>query len=171
MCSGAYLGTAISIALRHAAADGLFKRSAITKAMSNITLTLKDVDDYLYGPYRTDTVIGKIFEHAALAGVAYGTLDDANWITGIREASVPGGARLAASLIAAAVIKSGEGADPTRPVCVLAEGTTFSRSWKLRARCEAYLAEALWRRRGLTAEVVTVDNAVTLGAAVAGLTS
>jgi hexokinase len=164
MCSGAYLGAVITLALRQAAKDGLFSKditSRIIGASSPLELGLKDVDDFLYAPHRPDTVLG-----LTLKG---GNRDDAPLVYAILDAFMDRSARLAASLIASAVIKSGEGTDPTRPVCVLAEGTTFTRSWRLRGRCDAYLEEAL-RRRGLTAELVTADNAVTLGAAVAGLT-
>ena len=85
------------------------------------------------------------------------------------EALVERSARLAAANIAAVIIKSGKGTNPARPVSVLCEGTTFLRSHNLRERVVGYLNAVLTEERGIWYEIVTMDNAVTLGSAVAGL--
>ena len=85
------------------------------------------------------------------------------------DAFVERSARLAAANIAAVIIKSGKGKNPARPVSVLCEGTTFLRTHNLRERVTGYLNRVLTEERGIWYEIVTMDNAVTLGSAVAGL--
>ena len=76
---------------------------------------------------------------------------------------------MAAVNIGAAVVKSGKGFNPAQPVCILCEGTTFLKTHNLRARVEGYLYAELTLNRGIWYEIVSMDNAVTLGTAVAGL--
>jgi hexokinase len=161
MCSGAYLGPLGKIALAKAAEEGLFSAS-VTKAIAELpSLELKDMDQFFYGPYRTDTKLGAI--------LAKGSEADRETAFRILDAFVERSARLAAANIAAAIIKSGKGGNPARPVSVLCEGTTFLKTHNLRERVTGYLNKALTEERGIWYEIVTMDNAVTLGSAVAGL--
>ena len=161
MCSGAYLGPIGTIALTKAAEEGLFS-AAVSKTIAELpSLELKDMDQFFYGPYRTDTKLGAI--------LAKGNEADREIAFRILDAFVERSARLAAANIAAAIIKSGKGGNPARPVSVLCEGTTFLKTHNLRERVTGYLNKALTDERGIWYEIVTMDNAVTLGSAVAGL--
>ncbi len=161
MCSGAYLGPLGKRALVKAAEDGLFsaKVGAALKALE--TLELKDMDQFFYGAYRADTKLGAI--------AAAGTEADRETIYLILDAFVERSARLAAGNIAAAVIKSGKGTNPARPVSILCEGTTFLKTHNLRERVVGYLNTVLTEERGIYYEIVAMENAVTLGSAIAGL--
>ena len=53
------------------------------------------------------------------------------------------------------------------PVAVLCEGTTFYKTYNLRSRIMGYLDELLLRKRHIYYEVLSLDNAITLGTAVA----
>lgn len=161
MCSGAYLGMLGKLALVRAASSGLFSGSVAAQFARLESLELKDMDQFFYGPYRTDTKIGAI-----LTG---GTEADREITFRILDAFVERSARLAAANIAAVIIKSGKGLNPARPVSVLCEGTTFLKTHNLRDRVTGYLNEVLTAERGISYEIVTMDNAVTLGSAVAGL--
>lgn len=161
MCSGAYLGPVATIALRKAVGEGLFGPEASAGLSKIPAIELKDMDQFFYGPYRTDTKLGQ-----ALAG---GTEGDRETAFRLLDAFVERSARLAAANIAAVIIKSGKGKNPSRPVCVLCEGTTFLKTHYLRDRVVGYLNRALTEERGIWYELVTMDNAVTLGSAVAGL--
>ncbi len=161
MCSGAYLGPLARIALVRAAATGLFSAAVAGKFAKLETLELKDMDQFFYGPYRTDTKIG-----ALLAG---GTEADRETAFRVLDALVERSARLAAANIAAVIVRSGKGKNPAKPVSVLCEGTTFLKTHNLRDRVTGYLNRALTEERGIWYEIVTMDNAVTLGSAVAGL--
>lgn len=161
MCSGAYLGPVGRIALVKAAEEGLFSAAVSPVFLKLDTLELKDMDQFFRGPYRTDTKLGGI--------LAKGTEADRETAFRILDALVERSARLAAANIAAVIIKSGKGLSPVRPVSVLCEGTTFLRSHNLRERVTGYLNTVLTEERGIWYEIVTMDNAVTLGSAVAGL--
>lgn len=160
-CSGAYLGPLGRIALVQAAKDGLFT-AAITPVLEKLdTLELKDMDQLFYTPYRTDTKLGALLDS--------GTETDREIAYRILDAIVERSARLAAANIAASILKSGKGKSPVKPVCVLCEGTTFLKTHNLRNRVIGYLNEVLTEQRGIWYELVSMDNAVTLGSAVAGL--
>jgi hexokinase len=161
MCSGAYLGPLGRLALVRAAADGLFSPALTTELSKLDALELKDMDQFFYGPYRADTKLGSI--------ASRGTEADREIMYRILDAFVERSARLAAANIATAVIKSGKGHNPSRPVSVLCEGTTFLRTHNLRERVTGYLNTVLTEERGIYYEIVTMENAVTLGSAVAGL--
>jgi len=161
MCSGAYLGPVGRLALVKAAEEDLFS-AAVAPAIAKLdALELKDMDQFFYGPYRQDTKLGKL--------LSAGTENDRETAFRILDAFVERSARLAAANIACAIIKSGKGTNPARPVSVLCEGTTFLRTHNLRERVTGFLNRALIEERGIWYEIVTMENAVTLGSAVAGL--
>lgn len=161
MCSGAYLGPLSRLAVVKAAEEGLFS-AAVTPALAKLdSLELKDMDQFFYGPFRTDTKLGAI--------LSKGTDDDRETAFRLLDAFVERSARLAAANLAASVIKSGKGLNPAKPVSLLCEGTTFIRTHNLRERVVGYLNQVLTEERGLSYEIVTMDNAVTLGSAIAGL--
>ena len=161
MCSGAFLGHLGLIALKEAARAGLFSENVASEILALDSLELKDMDAFLYRPFRADTRLGSIFAGAAEFDVeaAYRILD----------AFVDRSARLAAINIGAAAVKSGKGFNPARPICVLCEGTTFLKTHGLRERVSTYLYNELAIGRGIWHEIVSMDNAVTLGTAIAGL--
>jgi hexokinase len=161
MCSGAYLGSLAHLVLKSAAKDGLFSANASARLEKLESLELKDMDQFFYGPYRTDTKLGELLKGC----------DESDRETAFRllDAIVERSARLAAANLALSVIKSGKGSNPARPVSLLCEGTTFIRTHNLRDRVTGYLNRVLTEERGLWFEIVTMDNAVTLGSAIAGL--
>jgi hexokinase len=161
MCSGGYIGQAAGEALKQAATDGLFSSAVACAFGDSFALTLKDMDQFLYGPYRTDTLLGEI--------AARGTDADYHLLYGILDAFVERCARFMAALIAASVIKSGKGAHPARPVCVLCEGTAFAKTHNLKPRIIGHLEAVLTKERHLYYELVSFDNAITVGTAIAGL--
>jgi len=161
MCSGAYLGPVARVVLAEAAREGLFGEAVAAELAALSSLELKDMDQFFYGPYRTDTKLGAI--------LAKGNETDREACYRLLDALVERSARLAAANIAAAVIKSGKGGSPARPVGVLCEGTTFLKTHNLRDRVTGYLNAVLTEERGIWFEIITMENAVTLGSAVAGL--
>lgn len=160
-CSGAYLGPLGKIALITAAKDGLFSKSTARYFATLDSLELRDMDQFFYGPYRIDTKLGKI--------LSSGTEVDREIAYRILDAIVERSARLAAANIAAAIIKSGKGHSPVKPVCVMCEGTTFLKTHNLKNRVIGYCNEVLTEQRNIWYELVSMENAVTLGSAVAGL--
>ncbi|CEM60728.1 hexokinase [Treponema phagedenis] len=161
MCSGAYFGALASLILRTAANEGLFSKP-VNAALQNMQdFTPADMDKFFYAPHAEDTLIGGI--------AAKGTEDDRELIFRLLDALVRRAAKFAAANIAASVIKSGKGKNPALPVCVLAEGTTFLKMHNMRNRTLGYLNTVLTEERGIYFELISIDNAVTFGSAIAGL--
>jgi hexokinase len=163
MCSGGYIGAVVTCALKRAALDGLFSKKVADAFTGGTKIMLKDMDQFLYFPKRADTVLGAI--------LTQGTAQDAEIVYALLDKFVDRCARLAAALIAVAVIKSGKGKNPASPVCVVCEGTTFEKTHNLKSRVLAYIDETLVKQRHLYAEIVMLENAIILGAAIAGATS
>jgi len=160
MCSGAYLGSVASVMIRAAAADNLFS-AGVKKAFASIAdLPLIDVNRFLQAPYSDQTPLGQL-----LTG---GTEEDREVLYRILDALIMRTARLAAGNIAAAVIKTGKGKNPALPVCILSEGTTFLKTYRLHDAVIAHLYRALTQKRGIYFDVVSLDNAITFGTAIAG---
>jgi hexokinase len=162
MCSGAYLGHIIHLALKKAVEDNLFSPDVGKGLITLGTLELKDVDMFLYGPYRTDTLLGGI--------AARGTQSDYDILYMILDSFIERAARFTAANIASVVIRCGKGTNAALPVCVMCEGTTFIKTHNLQDRVKGYLNQVLTEERGLYFEIVSMNNAITLGAAIAGLT-
>jgi hexokinase len=68
-------------------------------------------------------------------------------------------------------VKSGQGTDPTKPICIVAEGTTFYQMKDLKFLTEFYLKQYLENKLGIYYEIISVENATLIGAAIAGLTN
>lgn len=161
MCSGAYLGPVAGIALKKAANDGLFSAEVAKAILAIEKIELKDMDQFFYAPYDTNTVIG--------SAIAKGNEDDYETAYLLLDAFVERSARIAASIIASCVIKSGQGNRSSRPVGVVTEGTTYFKTHNLQDRVKGYLNEVLTEQRGLYFELLSPESAITLGAAVAAL--
>ena len=99
--------------------------------------------------------------------VETGTQEDADTMYEILDAIVERSARLASAIIAASVIKSGKGTSAALPVGIVCDGTTFYKTHNLQYRLRGYLNEVLISQRHLYFEILTIDNDITLGTAVA----
>ena len=78
-------------------------------------------------------------------------------------------ARYSAAILTACAIKTGEGKNAAKPICILCDGTTFFKTYKVRERVYGYLDEVLTRQLGIYWNIVSCDNDITLGAAISGL--
>ena len=117
------------------------------------------MDQFFYAPRKTDTLLGAI--------AAKGTQEDADIMFEVLDAIVERSARLASAIIAASVIKSGKGTSAALPVGIVCDGTTFYKTHNLQYRLRGYLNEVLIAQRHLYFEILTIDNDITLGTAVA----
>jgi hexokinase len=77
-------------------------------------------------------------------------------------------AKLTAINIASAIIKSGSGNSPLKPVCINIDGSTYHKLYSFSEKCEAFLRDIL-NRRDLYFYPINLDNAPILGSAIAGL--
>lgn len=161
-CSGAYMGPISYQALKAAANEGFVSPKLAAELLKLSTLTLIEVDGFLRAPYNKETTLG-----ALLAD--YGTQDDYSFVFEVLDAVVNRSARFAAAILVAAVLKTDQGYDRTRPVCIVCNGTTFYKTYRTNGRVKACLEESLTKKRGLAWHAVQIENDITLGAAIGGL--
>ncbi len=164
LCSGAYLGPLSYELIITAAKENLFSKEFSKSLLEIQNLTLIEMDAFLHAPYATSSVLG-----AKAAEKATG--EDYERLFELLDAVVERTARLAAAILASCVIKSGCGKSASESVCILCNGTTFYKTYKIQERVTGYLEEVLVKERGLHFEIISRDNDITLGAAIAGLIS
>ncbi|MBB5218214.1 hexokinase [Treponema rectale] len=158
-CSGAYFGPVSYEMLMCAAKEGLFSENFAKKLLSLENLTLIEVDKFLHGPYSDSCVLGKIASESA-------TPQDYEILFDLLDAVAERCARLAAAILTACVVKSGKGTSSIEPVCLLCNGTTFFKTYKVYDRVKGYLEEVLVKQRNLYFEIVEKDNDITFGTAI-----
>lgn len=161
-CSGGYLGPVALFMLKGAAADGLFTQKCCSRIEKLTEMTLIEADAFLHAPYSTNSVLGAIAAETA-------SEEDYDRLYQLLDAVVERSARCASAILTACVIQSGEGRNASRPVCILCNGSTFYKTHAIADRVHGYLEETLTKQRGLYWEIISRDNDITLGAAIAGL--
>ena len=161
MISGGYLGGLGLTVLKAAAREGLLSAAAGAALLVWRSLENKDLDDFCDNP----------FLPTGPFAVLPLTEEDRRTIQALGGALYRRAAWLAAVNLAAVILAGGGGRDPLYPVCVNVDGSTFyrTRSIAFRSRVEAHL-RAILEPRGIAYELVGVDDAPVIGAAVAGLT-
>jgi len=86
------------------------------------------------------------------------------------SAVVDRAALLTAVNLTAAIVKSGAGQDPARPVCINIDGSTYYKTFRMPEKVQAQL-QRLLTARSLHVRCIQVDDAPVVGAAIAGLTT
>ncbi|HNS20952.1 MAG TPA: hypothetical protein PKH24_10660 [Sedimentisphaerales bacterium] len=163
MISGAYIGPLCLATVQAAATKGLFSKTTAASVAGIEAATTKDISNFLSRPEGGDNPIS-----AALVNAAD---DEIVTVYHLVDALVERAAKLTAANLSSAALKSGKGRNPCRPVCIVAEGTTFYRLKSLRQKIERYLTQYLVERKHVYYEIVSIDNATLIGAAIAGLTN
>ncbi len=162
MVSGAYLGAIYFKTLQKACADKLFSPSAAALIQKLPALETKDMNMFMLYP-RGDNLLANVFKT--------GGENDILTAYCIADRLTERAAKLTAINLSSIAIQSGQGTDPTRPICIVAEGTTFYQMKGLKSRVEFYLKQCLENKRGIYFEIVHIQNATLIGAAIAGLTN
>ena len=162
MISGAYFGTLVTRTLREAARERFFS-AAVARAIGSMEeLSAKDVGEFSLDPRGPGHPLG-----AVLAAGAPADLEAAELLV---EHLVERAAKLSAANVASMVLKSERGERPYAPVCVNAEGSMLFGLRSLRVRMESHLKAYLFDRKRRYCELIRVENASLIGAAIAGLT-
>ena len=161
MISGAYLGPLCLAVVQVAAEQGLFSACCAAKLKQIRAITTKDVSDFLARPLSTDNALSS----------ACDSTDDAMVLYYLLDRLVERAAKLTAINLSSVAIKTGKGQNPCRPLCIVAEGTTFYNLKKLAQKVEYYLKLYLVEHKDIHYEIVSVENATLIGAAIAGLTN
>ena len=161
MISGAYFGALCLATFREAVRDkGLISKALRDGLQKLKTLDTSEVNLFMENPSNRDNPLGK----------AAGRGDESDCIVlyHIIDGLIERAAKLTAINLSSVIIKSGKGENPCRPVCITAEGSTFYGLKTLKTRVECHMRKYLSERYY---EIVNVDNATLIGAAIAGLTN
>ena len=163
MVSGAYLGAVAQLTLRRAAAEGLFGARAAEALGRLAGLTTEAIHEYLSYPGAVGHPLGQALRDGSAADriTAYHLLDRL----------IERAAKLAALTLAGAVLQSGAGSSPCAPVCIVVEGSVYWGLRGMRRKVECYLQSFLEERHGRYCDIIPVENASLVGAAIAGLTN
>lgn len=157
--SGAYLGPFTLFVLKKAAKEGVFSSQSAENLSGMNDLETKDVGVFLREAGDFSNPLSFFSANKEDARNAYI----------IMRSIVERSGKLTALNLTAAVIASGEGEDPRRPVVINADGTTFYKTCFLEDYVKEYLDQILWKKEGKVCQIVSIDNSPTIGAAIAGL--
>lgn len=163
MISGAYIGPLCLVTALDAAKAGLFSSATAARIGGLALATTKDISNFLSCPEGGDSPLS-----LALAGAPE---EDVTALYYLVDALVERAAKLTAINLSSVSLKSDKGHNPCRPICIVAEGTTFYRLKSLRPKVEYYLKQYLVDKKHVHYEIVTVESATLIGAAIAGLTN
>lgn len=169
--SGAYLGPLTSHVLQSMCGKDIFSKPFSTK-LSAITskITTKDLSAFLKDPLDEEQLMGKIAVEIINENPAEGPSDvEALYLA--CELLVERAAKLFAISIASVILKSEQGLSPLKPLCIVIDGTTFYSIKGLSLQTHLYLHQILQGNQRRYFEIVRVENASLLGAAVAALTT
>lgn len=144
--SGAYLGSLCTLALK-----GLVREGFITSAPPE--LTTQAVNEFLSEPEKALWV----------------KEDEREYVYWLIEFLIERSALFSAINLAAVVLKSGKGESPLKPICIAADGSTFFKLKDFQKRVETHLSQILTGDNTRYYEIVKVDNAPVIGAAIAAL--
>ena len=164
MIAGAYLGGVGLEIYKAAAKEGLFSKEAASALGGLGALETMDFDNFCAGFRKEgrDNVLDTIFANP----------DDAKMAKRLGLPVFERAAVLTAVQLAAFVIKSGEGADPSAPVAINADGSTYykTRAIPFDATVRRELDEMLVQRRNVHYAITPqVDDAPMVGAAIAAM--
>ena len=157
MISGAYLGPLCLKTAQVAAREDLFSPAVARDLTGAKEASTKDISDFLT---LLDNPLVKALQNEDAAALYY-----------LVDALVERAAKLTAINLSSAALKSGKGRDPARPICIVAEGTTFYHLKSLRQKVEHYLKHYLVDHKQVYYEIVNIKDATLIGAAIAGLTN
>jgi hexokinase len=157
MISGAYLGGLCLLALKKAAAKDLFSQAGTQLVESQADLSTVEVDGILREPTR-----------GIARSVGAMSAEDKELVRHLCAAICERAALFAALNVSAAVLKSSGRESPRHPVCVNIDGSVYYNIIGFSSLVEGYLG-AILGPRGISYELIRVDDSPLIGAAVAGL--
>lgn len=158
MISGAYRGGLCLRVLTVAAEDNLLSAQAAAAVGSLDDLSTVHVSHYLNNPFEEGPFLREAFNG-----------DDRRIVYHLFHGVVERAAVLTAINLAAVAVKTGAGTDPLHPICINADGSTFHKVGGFQSLVEARLRRLL-EPLGICWEIIHMDEAPFIGAAVAGLT-
>lgn len=159
MISGAYQGMSIYKTVQGAVDKGLFSPKFAARFLGIESFSLRQIDDFCAAPYG----------EGDLAKLVEGCAEDGGRLMDVIDASVERAARITSINFGAIITHIGAGSDPERPVCVMAEGTSFKKSVLFGGKLNAYIKDFLNDRLGVYCDIISEDDVTLTGTAVAAM--
>ncbi|MBB6478879.1 hexokinase family protein [Spirochaeta isovalerica] len=163
MTSGAYFGALVSEVLFEAEKSDIFDKGFTSELEIAGNLNTRQVNEFLQNPFMKENILTKICDrhHERNRDILYFLID----------CMLERAAKLIAVNMAGIILKSGKGESPVRPICLTVDGTTFYAYHKFQFRVEKYLNEFLTGDRKRYYDIIKVEDAPLIGAAIAALTN
>ncbi len=160
MISGAYQGSVIYKTVRGAVEEGLFSQEFATRfSQVQGRFTMPQIDGFCAAPEGDGD----------LAQLVAGSARDRETLYDLIDASFERSARLTAIVFAAIMLQTGSGKSSESPVCVTAEGTSFTKSVLFGKKLAVYIKEYLNGVLGLYCDIISANNVTLTGSAIAAL--
>jgi hexokinase len=159
MFSGGYFGGLTLWVLKAAAKEGVFS-VATEDALNNLTdLQTWDANSYVARQISQGHPIVNVIRDC----------NDADSCRHIIETLIDRAAKLVAGSMSAAILKTGKGGNPEKPILITVEGTTFYKLHNFRSGFETYLNDYLTGDRKRYLEFTEVAQSGLIGSALAAL--
>lgn len=158
MVSGRYQGEVVYHALRLGAEEGLFSAGLSRRLLALDELTMVQANAFTARPYGEN-----LLAHACEGE------EDRESVYTIIDRIVERSARLVCANLAGILLQTGAGARIQRPVCIVAEGSTFHKGYLFRGKLERICAEYITDKLGRHYAFRQVDDANLIGTAAAAL--
>lgn len=163
MTSGAYFGSLVSEVLFEAEKTDLFNKEFNEELIAAGSLNTRQVNEFLQNPFQKENVLSDIcFRHDN---------ENRELLYFLIDSLLERAAKLIAVNMAAIILKSGKGTSPVRPTCLTVDGTTFYAYHKFQYRVETCLNNFLSGVHKRYYDIVQVEDAPLIGAAIAALTN
>jgi len=169
MLSGRYFGPLVQKTISLAAEAELISHPTALAIEQVERLSTKDADNYAHNPSDLkNPLTAAVAASAGRGGASDGT--DARCLWYLVDGLLERAAKLSAANLAAALLKGPSGSGPLEQACITIDGTTYYRYYRFAYRVESYLRPYLCSRNKYY-EILQVDDAPLVGAAVAALTN
>lgn len=163
MSSGGYFGGLVHETVELACSEGFLGLTAASKIASLGKLTTIDGDGFLHNP---QDLANRLVQ--AMSDESDDEREKLYWII---DSLLERAAKVTAGSMAAIILKTDSGKNPLKPFCLTVDGTTFYAYHRFQFRVESYLNEILSQGDKRYYEIVRVEDAPLLGAAIAALTN
>lgn len=161
MVSGRYLGSIALEVLHVAAKDGLVSESCAKALLEMKAVELIDVNHFMHDPYDAENSFVKTI----------GEEEDRSIIYQIIDGLIERAAKICAIKLSAMILKTGRGANPCKPVAIVAEGTTFYKLKQYREKLNKYMQEYLTEQNHRYYEFLQGEDLNLIGTAIAALSN
>lgn len=157
--SGVYQGSVITFTINQAIKDGLFSEEFAERFAGIEVVSMRNIDDFCFYPYGDNV----------LADCCDKNENDMFNLYYIIDASFERAAKMVTVNLSSIILKTGKGKNPNKPVCIVAEGTTFYKSKLFKYKLDYYIKDFLENDKGIHCEFMKAENTTLTGTAIAGL--